>query len=275
MSRKEALESFKKISDIPATLTMRMDRRNVVENIKEKGGDPSKFLEQCSPDPYPEHSEKDLERILGMELNRQEKFWEEREHSLNHSLFEEGYGWAGYPGLAIKAICGSDPIVLTEDMAEMLILLSEPVQSEYYENKIRYDINRLFENSRPDNIMQLLPVLRLDTLARLIRSLDGERLAQLIDFADCALGRLHKKELVQKIAKALSDESYARGGGIAELGDYCAVRLNSGYKIISTILKRHGGPEGKAVAEQLVNYMKEIFDSLKETLSRLEGEKHD
>jgi len=262
MSRKEALESFKRISEMVSTRILRADRQRYVKSLKQAGVDPAKYLPGLGPDQFPSYTDEDLQKMLENEQNRYDQFWEEREKSLTHRLFDGEHDWIPEcRGLVIK----NEPenIVLFADAAEMLMLLSEPPQPAYYENERAYRMNCILENRSTHN---LLRILHPDMLIRLIASLDGERLADTIHL-NANLEARAPVGFINTIAKSMLELS-AFNDVIERLGAHCII-FYTDSRIIIPALKTHGGPEGKAVAEQLIDYMKHISDSVKETLGHL------
>ena len=64
MTRKEALESFKKIRDIASTQIMRVNRQCLVKSLKQAGVDSAMYLPGLAPDPFPGYTDEDLQNIL-------------------------------------------------------------------------------------------------------------------------------------------------------------------------------------------------------------------
>lgn len=252
-----AMKAFRNFADAHAELSRRTSCKILQEKIPE-------IFEQYTPPPssFPSHTDADLQRILEKELNDLKSFWGNRE-SLSPVLFDERCGWVpGYTGVVVGTNRASNPeIPLTENMAEMLILLSEPPRPHWEDERFIRDCFC----DHPSDSVRLQVVLHSDALARLVNSLDGSQIAGFI--IQTVPGQAHTLDYnIQRIACAINED------GVMELGRYLAIEPHD--LSLTTLLERCG-TDGKILVEKLLGCMRDIARELQERLDSLKGEQHE
>ena|GEM_PF-6394565 len=263
MSLQQALDSFKRISDKHRVLALRKGRREIEEDVKDRGGDLEVLRSSWPIDPEARCSDEELEEQIRTESSEYNEFWADRLKDVK--LFADGRSWVpGYEGLAIKKEEGRN-YFLIEPQAEMLMMLSETPTSLYEKEALRNKINLSYMvNSNLAIGHKLIDRLHVEAVARFVQSLEGEQISKVLQSMGYQTYHQHSEEGELPFMKILWSLERAQ---IEKLAVYCATESH-GLRAFSEILEQ-AGEEGKAVLRRIAHQLQVISKNIEKQLDCL------
>jgi hypothetical protein len=260
-------------------------KKQVSQNHEKKGEIPDAFIRILTMQanflihPYDRYSTEGLRKERKEAKEELRAFWDKRKGSDYRKLFDGPYNWSeqcAFAGIEIE--CGQGQYRRIEqyypgkDVMQLFVILNERFHSRKW-------IKDIFEKIDWDldfrmNRAQLVRMLHPDSLTRLIYSLDGSQIAELLDAAgEFERGRhfserkdFEKEGLVEKISLTLSGNPFNR---LDRLGYHLALDPFS----IQTLrtLQENGGKISRDIVDQLITNLKKLHENLQQTLDYFRG----
>jgi hypothetical protein len=244
VSRKEACDAFRRIKGMNESLDRRRERDY-----------------DRSFDPYNRYNEEGLIEMIKEEDNKLTLFWIDNDY---RNLFEFSHYWSENHTAICNRDTGSAPYYPNIHVMNLLLNLSE--KDEFDSNSTKQTFSAMFFEEQVQNrkdCVNLIEMLLPPALSRLVRSLEGEQLANLLSAVN---GYEVRRELNEKIAQTFDEKE------IEKLGNHLAVTPYSSC-IISYL--KEAGEKGREVAEKIIEQLQKISKWLNETLDSATGEEHD
>jgi len=262
MSLQQALASFKRISNMRATLHQRQDRRRVEDDFRKKGGNVEELRKAWSPDEFASYSDEELK---DRERGEYKEFWDAR--LKGKDLFGKGWNWEpGCEGFILVNDKSGSVHRLYGPKLDLLLLLSEPTESAYEKAVLKRNISLGYDTNSPLDIGKTIDALHVNAVARLIQSLEGEQIARTIElfgYKEDEDVQLLGEYPLQKILWSLEEAQ------IEKLGDHFATNRMGGLLVFKVL--EGAGEEGKAIIRKIAQRLREIVKWTEEQLHQLKG----